>query len=405
MPAEKNKKELTVLSALRSWLWFALLSRPSCLKKNLLLCSFSGAEEIFDCRDEERFRALGMTDKDCEALLDKSLSRADAVIAECRRLGIRIMTLRDTAYPEKLRNLCDAPIVLYVLGELPSMDDHLTLACIGTRHPSLYGRAVASAFTDRLARCGAVIVSGMAIGIDSDAARAALKADCPTVAVLGCGVDVCYPRSSRDIYDWIPQKGAIVSEYPPGTEPLAGHFPERNRIMSGLADGVVIYEAADKSGTLITARCALDQGRDVFCIPGNLGDSSAGTNGLIAAGEAKAVTRPWDILTEYTARYGDIDTAEEKRQFRLGEIPQRVSSAASVSGICVKEEETVTPPAVSLSADERVIYDLLTSGQKHIDEILRETGMPAARVLTHLTLMEMKGRVKALPGKYYSVRY
>ena len=393
------------MSALRSWLWFALLSRPACLKKNLLLCSFSGAEEIFDCRDEERFRELGMADKDCEALLDKSLARADAVLAECRRLGIRILTMRDTAYPEKLRNLCDAPIVLYILGDIPPMDDHLSLACIGTRHPSVYGRSVAAAFTERLARSGAVIVSGMAIGIDSDAARAALKADCPTVAVLGCGVDVCYPRSSRDIYDWIPQKGAIVSEYPPGTEPLAGHFPERNRIMSGLCDGVVIYEAADKSGTLITARCALDQGRDVFCIPGNIGESSAGTNGLIAAGEAKAVTRPWDILTEYAARYGDIDAEEERRKFRLGEIPRPDAASVPRSQENKKEEKPESPPAVSLSADERIIYDLLLSGQKHIDEILRETGMPAARALTHLTLMEMKGRVKALPGKYYSVKY
>lgn len=393
------------MSAMRSWLWFALLTRPSCLKKNLLLCSFSGAEEIFDCRDEERFRSLGMNAKDCEALLDKSLSRADAVIAECRRLGIRILTMRDTTYPEKLRNLCDAPIVLYTLGELPAMDDHVSLACIGSRHPSMYGRSVASAFTDRLARSGALIVSGMAIGIDSDAARAALKADCPAVAVLGSGVDVCYPRSSRDIYDWIPQKGAIVSEYPPGTEPLAGHFPERNRIISGLADGVLIYEASDKSGTLITARCALDQGRDVFCIPGNIGTASAGTNGLIAAGEAKAVTRPWDILSEYSARYADIDAAEEKRQFRLGEIPQQASVSASKPEPIRTEEKPEPPPAVSLGADERIIYDLLVSGQKHIDEILRETGMPAARVLTHLTLMEMKGRVKALPGKYYSVKY
>ena len=393
------------MSALSSWLWFALLSRPTCLKKNLLLCSFSGAEEIFECRDAERFRALGMTDKDCETLLDKSLSRADAVISECRRLGIRILTMRDTAYPEKLRNLCDAPIVLYMLGELPSMDDHLSLACIGTRHPSVYGRSVATAFTDRLARAGAVIVTGMAIGIDSDAARAALKANMPTVAVLGCGVDVCYPRSSRDIYDWIPQKGAIVSEYPPGTEPLAGHFPERNRIMSGLADGVVIYEASDKSGTLITARCALDQGRDVFCIPGNLGASSAGTNGLISAGEAKAVMRPWDILAEYAARYGDIDNEEEKRHFMIGDMPRSAPQAPSGSKDTQDAVKPEPPPAVSLSSEERVIYDALLSGQKHIDEILRETGMPPARVLTHLTLMEMKGRVKALPGKYYSVKY
>ncbi|MBR3691740.1 MAG: DNA-processing protein DprA [Clostridia bacterium] len=391
------------MSALRNWLWLSLLPGIGCLKKNLLLCSFSGAEEIHACRDTEVFLAAGMTEKDCASLLDKSMTRADAVLAECRRLGVRIVTQRDAAYPEKLRTLTDAPIVLYVLGELPPLDDHLSIACIGTRHPSLYGQTMAAAFTDRLARAGAIIVTGMAMGNDSDAARAALRADRPTVAVLGCGVDVCYPRSSRDIYGWIPQKGAIISEYPPGTEPKAHHFPERNRIMSGLSDGVLIFEASQKSGTLITARCALDQGREVFCVPGNLGAVSAGTNGLIAAGEAKAVLTPWDILTEYTAKYADIDRAEETRPFRPGMPPAQPEAKPAQPDAEPPVQDR--PPAVSLSEDERRIYDCLGEEKKHIDDILRETGMPAAKVLTHLTLMEMKGRVKALPGKYYTVKY
>lgn len=390
------------MTRLECWVWLAELRHLSVLKKNLLLCSFSGAEQIWACSDEQAFTAAGLSPADAKHLLDKDTSVARRIIDRCVQLNISILTLRDTAYPDKLRNIPDAPILLYVLGRMPDVDAHLSIAAIGSRHPSAYGQVMAAAFSDRLARAGTLIVTGMAIGLDHVAARAALQADRPCIAVLGSGVDVCYPRSSKDIYDWIPQRGAILSEYPPGSEPLASHFPERNRIMSALSDGVLILEAAEKSGTLITAACAAEQGRDVFCVPGNVdSDTSAGVNRLISQGEAKAVLRPWDILCEYTARYGDLDLAESTRPFR----PGRDSAPVVRRSPEPQPAPATAPTAVGLSAEEQAIFAALGEQKVHIDDILRATGMPAARVLTHLTLMEMKGRVRSLPGKYYEIKY
>ncbi len=391
------------MSSIRDWLWLSECRGVSVLRKNALLEAFGGAEEIRACRDERRFAELGLRPEEIRALTDAKRPSGENIERVCSEKNITILTQRDAAYPEKLRNIPDAPIVLYMRGELPPVDDSLTVAVIGSRRPSAYGRVMCANLTDRLCRAGAIIVSGMAMGLDSDAALAALRADRPTVAVLGCGVDVCYPSRSREIYEWIPRQGAILSEYAPGTPPAAANFPARNRIISGLSDGVLILEAARRSGTLITAELAEQQGRDLFAVPGNIDSpNSEGVNRLISDCRAKAVTRPWDVLGEYTGRYPGVDAGEKDRPFRPG-FRQNVAPAAA-------EAEAGKAPAsgesgMGMTPEEKAIYECLLQGRRHVDEIIREVGMPASKVLPLLTVMELMGRVKALPGKYYAIAY
>lgn len=407
------------MSSLKYWVWLASAKGISAYRASEMLARFGGAEQVF-CADKDELSALeGLHKNELTALYDKNLAAAEDILINSRQRGIRIITQQDAEYPAKLKNITDPPVVLYCKGSLPSVDETLSIAIVGPRKPSVYALVSADRFAHRLSEAGAVIVSGMAQGVDAEAGRGALKANRPTVAVLGCGLDICYPASSRDIYESIPFKGAIISEYPPGTPPVAVNFPARNRIISGLSDGVLVPEAGAKSGALITAACALEQGRDVFCIPGNIGvDSSEGTNQLLVRGEAKAVTRPWEILEEYTGLYPSLSVNEKEMRFdtyydqvhpeygrdhKIETAAQTKSHgysanghAASATGIKTRNDD--------LEADEQTLVGCLKEGRKHIDDLIRETGMPAQKVLTMLTLLEMKGIITQLTGKYFTLK-
>ena len=242
-----------------------------------------------------------------EKLRDRALNRAEEIAARCDNRGIRILTCESPAYPAALKTLRDMPLVLYTLGEMPSVTDRLTAAVVGTRKMTDYGRRVAYSLGAGLAFGGAVVVSGMALGADSMALTGALDAGGTVIAVLGCGVDIVYPREHGEIYRRILENGAVVSEYPPGSPPVGSHFPIRNRIMSGLSDAAVVVEAGRGSGALITARLALEQGRRLFAVPGRVGDEGAeGTNDLIREG-ALPVIHPEDILSEFAHIYKTVN--------------------------------------------------------------------------------------------------
>jgi len=302
-------------------------------------------------------------------LLDRAAEEFDRSVEK----GYSLLTLGDVEYPSLLREIFDPPCVLYCLGRADVLGRPM-VAVVGSRRPTPYGRGMAERLARDLAGRGIVVASGLALGIDAAAHVGALEGG-RTVAVLGSGLDVPYPKSNRKLFDRIAADGAVISEFPLGTEPLAIHFPRRNRIISGLAMALVVVEAAEKSGSLISANFALEQGREVCAVPGNAtSDLSRGTNGLIKAGAKLAAS--WE------------DVAEElPSPFRESLLAQRKGETA---------------PLPLLSAEEASVWGLLSPDTPaHVDELLERTELSISELLTILLGLEMKGAAAEVPGKRY----
>ena len=279
-------------------------------------------------------------------------------------------------YPKLLTEIKDPPSVLYYIGRIEP-DPELSLAIVGSRHPTKYGIEMAKRFGGELASAGALVVSGMAEGVDAAAAWGALDGanrDCATIAVLGCGVDVVYPSSNEKLYDAIRERGALVSEFLPGTRPDRIHFPIRNRVMSGMANGTLVIEAAERSGTSITVSYAHDQGREVFAIPGRIGDvMSVGPNAMIAHGEAKPVFSAEDILSEFSCLHVAAETRPAAKRVAIS----------------------------SLSQPQQSICRLLEQGEMNFDELCETLGLPIGTLNSCLTELQFLGIMKQLPGRWY----
>jgi len=294
-----------------------------------------------------------------------------------RQKQVSIVTIFDDNYPQALRNIPDPPIVLYVSGQLPP-DNNASVAMVGSRNASVYGLTVAEKFSAQLSELGFVVVSGLAKGIDAAAHRGCLKTGGQTVAVIGCGLSHIYPQENKELYRQISQNGAIISEFPMATPPITFNFPARNRIISGLSLAVLVIEASLKSGALITSRFALEQGRDVFAVPGKIDHpNSQGTNRLIKDG-AKLVTCFEDILEEL-----------EPELRRNLAAPQA--------------KKTIEPVSVRhlLSETETVFVELLSAEPLYIDDLVGKSGQPQAEVASILLRLELRKVVKQLPGKYF----
>jgi len=301
------------------------------------------------------------------------------------------------------------------------------IGVVGTRKATAYGLNIAGKLGYQIARCGGVVVSGMAEGIDAMATRGALMADAQAVGVLGCGADVVYPASGRNLYRAVESHGCILSEFPPGTPPAKWNFPRRNRIISGLSCGVLVVEAPEKSGALITARQAADQGRDVFVVPGNIDvPTFVGSNRLLRDG-AIAVSHGWDILSEYEGLFpgkiqkdmgqsGQTAYPDEVSNFaeaekEVAKVAQKTRKPAHKSPKNTNNEKKVIDKADSspysdvndtrpkLSADEQTIAATIGDGERLVDDVIAAAGLPVGKVLATLTLLEVKGVVKRLPGK------
>ncbi len=295
-----------------------------------------------------------LSPEDCQTLLEKK--------------GQKFVSLYDPEYPALLKEIPLPPTGLFYQGELPSQEAFL-FAIVGTRLPTAYGRDIARRFSQELVEAGCEIVSGMARGIDKEAHTGALEAKGKTYAVLGSGLDVIYPPEHKLLFEKIRDSGGVLSEYPPDTQPDYYNFPARNRIISGLCRGVLIVEAPEKSGALTTARSALDQGREVFAIPGRIDSrQSRGTHHLIRDGQAKLVTSVEDILTEF-----GLDFAIQKKK-----------------------------EAVSLTSEESAILALLTDAPRQVEELAQSLGQSIGIVMGQLTLLELKGLVRKEPGVGYT---
>ena len=387
------------MSALKYWLWLTELPGLKNQTRLALLRHFPTPEDVYYADPEEVLLTEGITREQAKLLEDKDCSGADRILADCQRLDLDILTIQDAGYPNRLRNIYDPPCLLYVRGRLPAFDDEASIAVVGTRDCTPYGVSCAEKLGYGLAAGGAVVVSGLARGVDSAALRGALRAGGTVTAVLGNGLDVIYPPENQYLYEDVAAAGALISEYPPGTPPEAKHFPVRNRIMSGLCLGTLVVEAPARSGALITAGTALEQGRDVFAVPGPIdAPTSVGCNRLIRDG-AGLVTDAWDILGEYEPRFPDKLRREGAR-----ETPAVLGYQARQ-----KTEPKPVPPSVSLSHNDYSLTDdqirllrALTEEPMLVDDLIELTDIPTRRVLSALTVLEIEHLVTQHSGKRYA---
>jgi DNA processing protein len=369
---------------LRHWLWFASLKFGTA-RKNELLDFFPDVEALYGASEIE-YMATGILDgRQISALCCKSLDEADRILERCGKSAVSVVTRQDSNYPERLKNIDGAPIVLYYKGRFPDFDSEAAVAVVGSRSHTAYGQMAAERLAYEIAEGGGYIVSGMARGIDAAAHRGALRAGKPTTAVLGCGPDIIYPKENARLYEDILYNGCIMSEYPPGSEPLTFHFPERNRIVSGLSLGVLVVEAGRKSGALITANLAADQGRDVFAVPGNIdAPGSEGTNGLIKTG-AKLVTSGREVLSEYA-----------------GLFPEKLNDSTRAEDILDSKANSSNSLTKDFTELQLKIIVSIAKKPLHIDEIIETCGLTAPEALAELTVLEIEGAVAQLPGKRFS---
>ena len=384
------------MAGLKYWVWLSEVKGLTNRSKLLLLDHFGSPENIFYA-DEDEYRLVeGIEPRQIALLAEKPMEDADRILGACSRLGLRLLTMQDADYPVRLRNIFEPPCLLYVKGQLPVIDEEVAVAMVGTRKASPYGVEAAEKIAYGLCKQGAVVISG------------ALRAGGKTIAVLGNGLDIVYPAENEWLYRDIAASGALISEYPPGTAAEAWHFPVRNRIISGLSLATVVVEASEKSGALITANTALEQGRDVFAVPGPIdAPMSRGCNRLIADGAAALITDSWDVLREYEAQYPHKILGERV------ELPRTLGYQAREELARAKQaavEETPALPELNLKTndlgltdDQMAILRALKAGALQVDDLIEKTQIPTRRVLSALTMMELEGYVEQSGGKHFSL--
>lgn len=373
------------------WVWLSTRSNVGARTSVALLEAFGNPEEVYRANREQLLASGCITHNMLPSLLDKSLLETNRILADCTDKQIRILTLHEDGYPASLRVIADPPLILYLRGELPETEERPVIGIVGARSASTYGLSVAERMGYQLHAGGCTIVSGMAKGVDGAAMRGALKAGNRVIAVLGCGVDTIYPRENKDIYNELLTRGCIVSEYPPQTPPVPENFPPRNRIISGLSDGVLVVEAPKKSGSLITAEDALEQNRDIFAIPGNIGvPACEGSNRLIRNG-AELVQDGSDILQAYAYRY-ELTPDQASSDSR----PEKTIDTDKP---IVYIDAQVIPQG--LSAECAAVMKAVGASTLTMDEVISASGLSAGKVLSAVTLLEVKGYLQRLAGNRF----
>lgn len=443
------------------WIWLAEGCGPASRYFGNLIDRFGDPFEIYRLDDFE-IAQLKLPNGVTQKLCDKNLTKAHEMLDICKSEDIDVITYGDGRYPEGLRNIVDPPAVLYCRGHFLSFDSVLSIGVVGTRNMSEYGRRNAYKSGYDLAKAGACVVSGMALGIDGAAACGALAAGGFTVAVLGCGVDEVYPKHHTTLMGEILRHGAVISEYPPRTKPNGYNFPKRNRIISGLSQGLLVVEASLKSGALITAKNAHEQGRDVFAIPGKLTEEGAGgPNSLIKEG-AYPVHTMADVIKRYEFIYGDLidkkklehgiselpdidtvfkkygmyyaisgreapstgmytvkgsrgseeDAARRTQGGRFDRFEAKKSAEQSKAPIPETREraekkqsevkaEKAPEPAIELDGKTRSVFEAMPLDRPVRPEAIKINGMGVAEVITAITMLEIYGLIESLPGGVY----
>lgn len=369
---------MTTQDHLIDWLTLALIPGLGAVGMGRLIRELGEPGLVLAAGRERLLQVQGIRQPVVDAIINNPPSReAEIELQRLRQNNFSLLTWNDPAYPALLREIYTPPMLLYVNGDVELLT-RPSIAIVGSRAATSYGLKIGRRLGAGLAAHGLNVVSGLALGVDAAAHASALEAGGITVAVLGCGLDVPYPRRNLALARRIADRGVIVSEYPLGTQPEAFRFPARNRIISGLALGVVVVEAAERSGSLITARLAMDEGREVFAIPGRVDSAtSAGTHSLLQQG-AKLVYKLDDILVELSAHLTDFQPASGKEENDQGDMA-----------------------GVELTPEERSIMKILEPYPSHIDAIIDGAGVKAAKVQEILLMLELKGVVESLSGSQY----
>lgn len=390
------------------WIWLAQ-KKFSCAQKWQLLQHFADPEDIYHA-EEQTLRETGVLSEEAlTGLEDKDLTSAQSIVQECEDKGIYILTISDDAYPKRLRNTYDPPLVLYFRGTIPNWNEMPVIGIVGTRKATAYGCNMARKYGGEIAACGALVVSGAADGIDAMAMYGALDAGKSVVGVLGCGADVVYPKKNQQLFDLTVSGGCLISEYPPRSPANAWHFPQRNRIISGISNGLLVVEAPQKSGALITANYSMDQGRDVYVIPGPVDNPFCeGSNALLQDRAIPALSG-WDVVKDYTSLYPGIIThcKMPQRPAMVAQEPEipaifpAQSSATDKKSIDNRDKSTysvVDKPLPALTQEEQDVLARIGAEPKLVDEILEELEMSAGTAKAILTKLAIKGVTKNHPG-------
>lgn len=366
-------------SSLKYWIWLSALVKILPRRRLRLLEYYQDPALLWEASEAELKELDFCTPATIKCITDREIrKKTDEFMLMVSRCDADVITLYDKAYPKMLKYIADPPVVLYCRGKIDA--DAICVAVVGSRRATSYGAEMAVRLSKELARHGVTVVSGMARGIDTKAHIGALQGGGKTIAVLGCGVDVIYPQENGDLMNRIIQSGAVISEYLPGAPPIPFNFPARNRIISGLSNSVVIVEANERSGSLITADFALEQGRDVFAVPGNINSiNSAGANRLIRDG-ARMITTADDILDE-------LDVKHERNINFL--------SDGKITGSILGNSGS------KLDLEGRTIAQRLLNGPAHIDVIARDCGISVQLASSVLMMLELSGFVEQMPGKLY----
>ncbi len=341
---------------------------------DILINHVGNIKDIWNLSNNEIYSIKGINKKVKNSIIKSKTEKYICnLMNKIIKLDIKVLTIIDKEYPSRLKNIFNSPKVLYIKGDLKEQDK-LCIAIVGSRKATFYGKWAAEKISKELAQSGVTVISGMARGIDTKAHYGALASKGRTIAVLGSGIDIIYPKSNTGLFEDIKNNGCIITEYPPGMKPVSHNFPQRNRIISGLSLGVLVVEATKKSGSLITVSHALEQGKEVFALPGNINSIySKGTNALIKDG-AKLVTNTNDILEEIIElKDSFIETDENKIDIE------------------------------KLTSDEKKVIKTIIEGPIHIDMISYNTNISISKLNSILTVLEMKSLIKQIPGNVFII--
>ena len=422
------------------WIWLSERCGAASKDAGRIADRYSDPFDVYRMEEEEIERIEGISPACKLKLFDKSLENAYSILKYCKQKKIDIISYSDKRYPSRLRAIEDPPAILYVLGALPNMDNRLCVGVVGTRDISEYGRDSAYKISYELAAAGSVVVSGMALGVDGVAACGALAAGGQTVAVLGCGISVVYPKEHSKLMSEIAKRGAVITEYPPFERPYGYNFPKRNRIISGLCQGVLVVEGTAGSGALITAKRAVDQGRELFALPGKVNENNSdGPNELIKNGALVALSAD-DIIEHYDFLYHDCINYKGLRQAKLGgsdleralkkygvggvygsgkggekKIPESAESfpTAEAQNNVTEEpkKEAVTAERAKpdrsaellrgLDSVSRRVFEAMPVDRAVAPDGLSLDGVGIGELITALTMLEISGLVQSLPGGMY----
>lgn len=392
------------------WVWLSQILGAGHADVEYILSKFDSPQDLYNFSksanfDKVRFLSTYLISK----MKSTSIDVAIKIVERCREKGYEIVTIKDDQYPFRLKNIYSCPTLLYVSGNMGDIDNTLAISIVGARKCSEYAKSVTKIFAKQLALSGVTIISGMAVGVDGIALEEALNNDGRVISVLGCGLDIDYPLKNLNLKKAIESsiKGCIISEYPPDTRPLAANFPIRNRIMAGLSVGVLVVEASLRSGSLITAKIATDQGKDVYGVPNNIFfENNFGAMNLLKEG-ANIVTCPEDIINQYRWQY-NVNSVHLKTT-----LQSKINKISFDSNNFLPDETDNVNITIdkrnkddyNLDGNLKRIFDLLlVEGQLSVDYISNKLNLPVNEVLIIITELELRGYIKNCPGMKYEVK-